>query len=81
MTQTPKKYEYRIVQYPDSDSPSGKVYFIDKREVKRFLKIFKYRTNWVTVKWSDGESMYFYKFNKATDAANSLKKGVKMYKQ
>jgi hypothetical protein len=73
-----KTPEFQIVQYPDKDSPSGKVYFLD-RKVRKKIFWFFYKTYWVTVKWSDGKSCHWFDFKKVTEAAEKLKRGEKIY--
>lgn len=77
--ETPKLPDvYRIVQYPDKSSKSGRVFFVDKKVRKRFL-LFFYRTIWETVKWTNGESIHWFDFDKCSSDVAKLKQGEKLY--
>lgn len=68
---------YRIVQYPDRDSPSGRVFFIDQQILKWFLWIFPYK-RWETVKGKiSGNSLFYYHFTDCTKAVSDFKTGFK----
>jgi hypothetical protein len=70
---------YRIVQYPDSDSPSGRVFFVDKQVKKRFLGLFPYKS-WETTKGIiSGNSLFYYHFTDATQAVSEYKKGTRKH--
>lgn len=74
-----KSEKYRIVQYPDPDSKSGKVYFADRKKRVRFLRFFWRWTDWEVVKWSTGESIYWFDFKKAVADVEKLKRGQIIY--
>ncbi len=70
---------YRIVQYPDKDSPSGKVFFVDEQVVKWFLWLFPYK-KWVTVRGAiSGKSLFWYHFTDCTNAVTNFKQGVQKH--
>lgn len=75
--------EYRIVQYPDpSDTDlSRKVFFVDKKVKRKFLFFFT-RTDWETVKFTEGkragESMFWHSFKNCSNDVQRMKKGEKI---
>lgn len=70
---------YRIVQYPDKASPTGKVFFVDRQVKKKFLKFFT-RKIWETVQWKGGNSIHWFDFDQCTKDVGILKKGLKIYR-
>lgn len=62
-----KKDNYKIHKYPDTDSPTGHVFFIDKKEAKS--------KHWETVRNRKGNSYFCYKLGDAQKAIELHKKG------
>ncbi|MES2382620.1 MAG: hypothetical protein V4538_16345 [Bacteroidota bacterium] len=68
-----KTPEFRIVQYPDKNSPCGKVFFVDKKIKKKILWLFSYST-WETVKGlKSGNSLFWFDLKLCMHAVSTFK--------
>lgn len=66
---------YKIHKYPDTDSRTGHVFFIDKGKVeKRFL--FWTRRKWTTVRNRKGHSFACWKLIDAQKAVEDVRNGI-----